>query len=82
MEVKNSHLWRSHQPRSISGFESTQAVNAISSFLTEAAFGGRRSPLLLMQGQTLHTAVHLHTTHSDVFQPDVTNFYVALHILG
>lgn len=55
----NSHLRRSHHPRSISGLESTQAVDAISSLLTEAAFGGRRSPLLLMQRQTFHAAVHL-----------------------
>lgn len=63
MEVKNSHLWRSHQPRSISGLESAQAVESISSLLTEAAFGGWRSPLLLVQRQTLHTAVHLHNNN-------------------
>ena len=64
MEVKNSHLWRSHQPRSISGLESAQAVESISSLLTEAAFGGWRSSLLLVQRQTLHTAVHLHNNKS------------------
>lgn len=68
MEVKNSHLWRSHQPRSISGLESAQAVESISSLLTEAAFGGWRSPLLLVQRQTLHTAVHLHNNKSHVVQ--------------
>lgn len=67
MEGRNSHLWRSHQPGSISGLESAQAVDTIPSLLAEAAFGGRRSPLLLVQRQTLHTAVHLHTTCDTTF---------------
>lgn len=62
--AQNSHLRRSHQPRAISGFESAQAVDAVSSFLTEAALGGRRSPLLFVQGQTLHAAVHLHNDNA------------------
>lgn len=67
VEGQNSHLWRAHQPGSISGLEAAQAVDSISSLLAEAAFGGRRSPLLLVQRQTLHAAVHLNTTQ-DVTQ--------------
>lgn len=66
IEVKNLHLGGTNQPGAISGLEPAQAVDAISSLLTEAAFGWRRSPLLLVQGQTLHTAVHLHTAHISV----------------
>lgn len=71
MKVENSHLWRSHQPGSISGLESTQAVDTISSLLTEAAFGGRRSPLLLVQRQTLHAAVHLHRTRDIILYQSI-----------
>lgn len=59
LKETDSHLWRSHQPGPISGLESTQTVHAVSSFLAKAALGGRRSPLLLMQRQTFHTAVNL-----------------------
>lgn len=55
----DSHLWRSDQPGSIPGLESAQAVHAVSSFLAEAALGGGRSPLLLVERQTLHAAVNL-----------------------
>lgn len=60
--VQDSHLWRAHEPGPVSGLEAAQAVESVSSLLAEAAFGGRRSPLLLVQRQTLHAAVHLDTS--------------------
>lgn len=78
--MEASHLWRSHQPGSISGLQSAQAVHTVSSLLTEAAFGGWGGPPLLVQGQTLHAAVHLNTTlhvfiipHHRLLKPDLLN---------
>lgn len=55
----HSHLWRSHQPAAVSGLEATEAVQPLSPLLAQAALSGRRRPLLLVQRQALHTAVHL-----------------------
>lgn len=59
--LENSHFRRPDHPAAVSTLQAAKAVQPIIFFFTQTTFGWRWSLPLLVDGETFHAAVHLHT---------------------